>query len=198
MATLSTPTSAATPPPPTLPTPEEFRTLIFAARPEVFRFGGHQTRVEREITMEKVSPDLQNAAKFVIVKYILSHLDHVEEEEKKAPRDLIYYMATDDEFLSEEDFEFRCASADWQLAYFAQGDMCFCDFNGWPGDNECGAGVFWRHRFPDVKTVIYENFDGSLTASAYEDIVADIERFRLGPNVDDQAELSSDQEEEPL
>ena len=58
---------------------------------------------------------------------------------------LLYFMACDDEEIFDKDGEWimeRQYSPDWRLVVFENDVGILYDFNGWPGDNEAGVGLY--------------------------------------------------------
>jgi hypothetical protein len=137
--------------------PEQLKKLLLDTAPTVYHFESRQSYAERAALMATVPADAQRAAKLALPVILAYYLDEMAAAEKEGPRPLIYYMSAE---LEEE--EWRCQSEDWRLAIHANDELCFCDFNGWPGDNESGAGVLWQRDRPDTMTVVYENGDMSL------------------------------------
>lgn len=155
---------------------QTLRATLFAAPPRLFWFGLGQTREERAAMMAEIPPGAQRAALHIMRTVILADVWAGAED-----RPLIHYMATDAELAGEPDHvaELRAWSMDWRLI-LTEGPAGFlCDFNGWPGDNESGAGVFCDSRTGELSP-IFENVDGGLTPAreSLQGIVASYELTR--------------------
>jgi len=126
----------------------------FETDPKVYMFGADQTKDERTATLKLLSPEALIAAEFAM-EHILADvlndgtLDH----------ELQYYMATEDEDIG-VDGELRMYSSDWRLQVLETDQGTLYDFNGWPGDNEDGVGVFISKLYMGV---VFVNVDQSLT-----------------------------------
>eukprot|EP01118_Nematostelium_gracile_P009795 TRINITY_DN3314_c0_g1_i3.p1 TRINITY_DN3314_c0_g1~~TRINITY_DN3314_c0_g1_i3.p1 ORF type:complete len:275 (-),score=90.79 TRINITY_DN3314_c0_g1_i3:55-879(-) len=69
-------------------------------------------------------------------------------------------------------------SPDWRLVTFKNDDGTFYDWNGWPGDNENGFGVFCPKKGNPIE--VFRNSDTSLSASEerFTDLVKRYEQAR--------------------
>jgi hypothetical protein len=159
---------------PVLPPPARLQSLL-SAEPVVYSFDPNQTGAERRALMAQVPPDAQDAARTIMLYYILAWcLDDGEDGpyagERAAGRPLLYYMAAwdeMDEILENEDEEIRGHSSDWRLAVYDAPGATFYDFNGWPGDNEAGAGLY-RSAGARETVLVFTNSDRSLAAARPE------------------------------
>lgn len=154
-------------------TARSLRALIFDAVPRVFWFGPGQTRAERAAMMDTVPGDAQAAALVVMKTRLLGALAERVAETGPEDRPLLHFMATaeeEDEIRRDGTEDVRRRSADWRLI-LADGPAGFlCDFAGWPGDGERGAGVY-HDRATGRTTRVFADDDGVL-AAAYPELEA--------------------------
>lgn len=176
-------------------TAERLRRLLFETTPVVYWFEADQTVAERAALMATVPEAAQKVAREIMVTDILEYLDYLAGPEYQ-DKPLLYFMATDDDStVSEEDWEARQHSYDWRLILYTDEHGILCDFNGWPGDNEHGAGVYFE-RDTGRSLTLFGNGDASLEAGVdeLESVIDEYETYRqtLGKNV--EAEHDSDGE----
>lgn len=108
------------------------------AVPEVYDFDLSQTPEQRAKMIEELPLDARVAVLDILVRHVLDGYEVPDEN-----CSLEFLMQTESERAElEEDEELVC-SDDWRLRIFRGADGTVYDFNGWPGDNECGAGVFY-------------------------------------------------------
>lgn len=185
-------------PPAYRPTLQALRTLM--ADPSfrgllgfrVFWFGAHQTRAERAAMLDTVPVEAQRVM-LTIMKDTILGLDPEDALRRGAwDQPLLYYMATDeetDECLRDGVEDIRGHSTDWRLILIEDAAGFLCDFNGWPGDNECGAGVY-VDRATGQTAQVFSNSDQNLETlfPEFEDVLAVHAALRNGLRGPEDAE----------
>jgi len=159
----------------TSPFPSELKWLL-ACAPTVVDFPAGQGQQERERALGGLAPEARAAMLHVLERYVLAGFRVP--EEFRALRCLMAACGSvpDDSPLAE-----LCCSDDWRLRVFANESGTLYDFNGWPGDNEAGAGVFQRPGSCPLVD-IFGNGDEDLVAVAdeYYEVVRAYARRRRG------------------
>ncbi len=108
------------------------------AVPEIYDFDLSQTPGQRAEMLKNLPPDARVAVLDILIRHVLDGYEVPDEN-----RSLEFLMQTESERLELEEDEDLVCSDDWRLRIFRGSDGTVYDFNGWPGDNECGAGVFY-------------------------------------------------------
>lgn len=142
-------------------TADSLRELLGTA-PTTYSFRADQTRELRAATMDMVPEAARRAIMAILLEHVLFH--------RRVglcadPQPLLYYMATEDEMVA--DAELRRHSPDWRLDVYYGAEGALYDFNGWPGDNEDGAGLYMSRAEDNLYTV-FTNQDQSLAAMSPE------------------------------
>jgi len=163
-------------------TAEQLERLLADGAARTYWFETGQSRAEREATMNLVPPAAQKAALKIVKEHILEPLA----EELPADRPLLFFMATEDEEVDDDEQEQRLHSSDWRLICRESPDGLLCDFNGWPGDNEDGAGVYVDFATRRM-TVLFVNSDSALEGRWPEHaaVLKWYEKQRQGPEAGD-------------
>jgi len=153
--------------------------LFVNKTPRVYWFGDGQTEKERTIMMNKVPKNVQTIARMIIMRILgLNSSD----------KPLIWFMATEDvsnDVLAHGDEEERLHSVVWRLIYYEDEHGILCDFNGWPGDNESGAGYYYEEETGHT-VLVFDNSDTSLSTNIAElkDVIKAYEPYRLTLEID--------------
>jgi hypothetical protein len=105
---------------------------LLRTKPRVIYFGGFQSYGERMDAIGKLTQQEQEAVLDILVRHILDGYEVSDTE-----RPLKYLMQPQADTYDE-----LVCSSDWRLRIFEGPKGVLFDFNGWPGDNECGAGVY--------------------------------------------------------
>ncbi len=142
---------------------EALKKLLLATEPEIIDFPSEDTEAERK---KRIS-DLKNEDRNRLFDMIYKDLDDIYGIEEKC--DLYQLMKVDngddeddedDEDNSDDDLpDWEGISPDWRLRIFRGPTGVFYDYNGWPGDNESGSGVYYD---ASGSMRIFENNDQSL------------------------------------
>jgi hypothetical protein len=113
--------------------------------------------------IEGLPSDARVAALDIIIRHVLDGYEVPAEDHS-----LEFLMQTEGERaeLDGDDEELIC-SDDWRLRIFRGSGGTVYDFNGWPGDNECGAGVFYPAN-GDEPVDIFGNGDEDLVPAEDE------------------------------
>ncbi len=143
---------------------------ILEITPQVVDFGLKQNQKERENIIKSLSNEDQEKLLDLLLNTLLylgqDMIDIILNDLKRlnTVQLLIYLMPTDEIDISDGDCEFRGYSPDWRLQIFRNELGTFCDFNGWPGDNEDGCGIFYPAD-GSQKQIIFINGDSDLIAN---------------------------------
>jgi hypothetical protein len=105
---------------------------LLRTKPRVIYFGGFQSYGERMDAIGKLTQQEQEAVLDILVRHILDWYKVSDTE-----RSLKYLMQPQTDTYDE-----LVCSSDWRLRIFEGPKGALFDFNGWPGDNERGAGVY--------------------------------------------------------
>ncbi len=144
---------------------------LLNSTPVVYDFGTAQSSSERLAAVRALTQHAARATLDILVRIIL---DWYELEEPQ--KNLEYLMdVLDLDREDDEADEIRPYSEDWRLRVFEHDGDVLYDFNGWPGDNESGGGVFYAAENPDTPIDIFGNGDEDLVAASDEfvDVVED-------------------------
>lgn len=144
---------------------------LLGCTPVVYDFGLAQSSSERLARVRALSPHAARAALDILVRIILDGY-----ELDGPQKNLEYLMDVEDLGREEgEDDEIRPFSGDWRLRVFERDGDVLYDFNGWPGDNESGAGVFYTAEAPNNPIDVFLNGDEDLVAASdeFEEAVED-------------------------
>lgn len=141
-----------------LPSTDRLRTLLLKGSPRIFWFEAGQTAAERAAMVRAVPEAARRLAREIMVRYILEYLS----EPEYADKPLLWFMATEDEVTDDVMAEeARAHSYDWRLILHEDEKGLLCDFNGWPGDNEAGAGLYLARAIGHT-ALLFSNGDSSL------------------------------------
>lgn len=114
---------------------------VLRAPPEVVDFLMEESWGGRSEKLQSLTSEARAAMVFILRRV---NLDYLAEE---VPDDPGFCMATEevlDAAAREDGYdELRMSSDDWRLRIFRAPEGTLYDFNGWPGDNELGGGVFY-------------------------------------------------------
>jgi hypothetical protein len=152
---------------------------LLGGTPQIYDFGLAQSASERQSAIRALSTHAARAILDIIVRMILDGYT-LDEPQKN----LAYLMDVEDwdrEGDGDESDEIHPCSGDWRLRVFEHDGDVLYDFNGWPGDNESGAGVFYAAENSENPIDVFLNGD--------EDLVAASDEF--GEIVDDYASRRS-------
>jgi hypothetical protein len=139
---------------------EKLRDLLEKGTARVYWFEADQTSTERAAMMATIPEMAQKLARTIMVENVLEPLEYLREPwYSNIP--LLWFMATEDEIEDVND-EARKHSADWRLILHENKDSMLCDFNGWPGDNEDGGGIYFE-KTSGLTTHVFDNGDSSLS-----------------------------------
>ncbi len=85
-----------------------------------------------------------------------------------------------DAIYADETEDARLHSEDWRLILHEDEHGFLCDFNGWPGDNESGAGVYYGIETESILW-LFDNEDTQLCTSIaeLEETIKGYEPYRL-------------------
>jgi len=141
---------------------------LLRTEPRTVFFGSFQSQEERMDAIGKLAHQEQEAVLDILVRHILDWYEVSDTE-----RSLKYLMQPQTDTYDE-----LVCSSDWRLRIFEGPKGVLFDFNGWPGDNERGAGVYYA---PDEAAPIdvFDNGDEDLVPSkdAPETLGAIVEEY---------------------
>ncbi len=124
--------------------------------PIIHEFGSNQTKEERRIMLSKLCSGEINT----ICISLTNILEDVGYEVNITPHNLQTFMITSSEYYSDKNYDEECHfSPDWRLTIHSGKDGTIYDFNGWPGDNECGVGFL---KLLNEFTLVYSNGDQNI------------------------------------
>lgn len=131
---------------------------ILANNPRTIWFPLGETAEQRAATISGLPSEAQEVMLKAMREVILEGYEEVVQD--YSLEDLMAVDAPLDEQ------EFRQCSDDWRLRIFEGEAGRFYDFNGWPGDNERGAGYFYPREGEPV--LVFTNGDCDLVTDLPE------------------------------
>jgi hypothetical protein len=165
---------------------------LLAHEPTIYDFGVNQTAEERLAMLHTLSSAERRAVLHIVISISTECYGPLETEEQTLERLMSWIWDAEREYYHAA-HEYT-VSDDWRLRVFTSPDGALYDFNGWPGDNENGRGIFCPIAGgPPI--VIFRNSDECLQPvdPALGEIIAEYSERRTQANQDqDQINAAND------
>ena len=166
---------------------EVIKYYCLEGNPQIFNFTIDQPIEDRKVMLSKIPKHVQKHMAYIIHHYISDEPGDIDDwcNITKDPtswdnvKDPLYYMANTKDVPFDK--WLRCASPDWRLILWSDNTQKYqmIDFNGWPGDNECGIVALVNH---NNLITIATNGDQDLTLVAKNpellNVLIDYEEWR--------------------